>query len=260
MQDTNKDHVEHQSPVASVEQTEASAPLPSFNVFRFRKIADDTQEFYDPVTDIMNILPVAIQSTMETLDGILSGSEEYEQACAMAGNIHQLFQIRLVEQKDRVDDVLSEFMEYFKTAPQWVRTMFTETLFINLMAMWGISQRRVSNNRSKPLTIPPESIRLSSLLSYVRPETKEKVLTDLMSSHREAIHEIHESASNDTVYFTDEHGNLILEDAKKFVASIVPIKDGPKSWESISNALEAMEAANGQIAAAKETYPGYSNA
>lgn len=259
MQDTQKDHVDCPTPVVTAQTPEDSAPLPSFSVFRFRKMSDSSSDMYDPVTDILNILPQAIQSTMETLDGILSGTDAYLDACTMATNIHQLFQIRLVEQKDRVDTVLSDFIAVYKNTPLWLRTMFTETLFINLMVMWGISQRRISAGNTKALVASDDAMRIGSVLSYLRDDTKSKVLTDLMSSHRDAIHEVHTKASDEPIYFTDDHGNMVLDDAKKFVASIVPIKDGPKSWDSICKALKAMDDGTPLMQAAVNTYPGYDN-
>lgn len=259
MQDTNKDHVGNPNPVTGAQPPESSAPSPSFNVFRFRKISDDSQEFYDPVTDIMNILPGAIQSTMETLDGILQDTDQYPEACAMAANIHQLFQIRLIEQKDRVDDVLSDFIAVYKKTPMWLRTMFTETLFINLMTMWSVAQRRISDKAKKPLVVPEDEMRIGSIMSYLRPDTKSRVLVELMSSHRDAIHSIHTKASDETIYFTDDHGKVVLDDAKKFVASLVPIKDGPRSWDSVSKALGELDTDDVRIEAAKATYPGYAD-
>lgn len=260
MHDTTKDPVDCHSPATSAQAPEGNADSPSFSVFRFRKMADNSSEFYDPVTDILNILPQAIQSTMETLDGILEGTDAYLDACTMATNIHQLFQIRLIEQKDSPDEVLSDFIAVYKNTPMWLRTMFTETLFINLMSMWAISQRRASHGESKPLIAPDDEMRLGSLLSYLRPETKSAVIRDLLSSHKDAIKSLQSAkASDEEVYFTDEHGNVILEDAKKFVASMIPIKDGPKSWDSIAKALESIDRCKIENMAAIETYPGYIN-
>lgn len=258
MQDTNKDPVDCHSPATSAQAQEGSAGSPSFNVFRFRRMADDNKEFYDPVTDILNILPQAIQSTMETLDGILEGTDAYTDACIMATNIHQLFQIRLIEQKDRVDDVLSDFMKVFKDTPSWLRSMFTETLFINLMVMWSISQRRAANGAAKPLVVPADEMRLGSLLSYLRPDTKRSVIGDLLLSHRAAINSLHDAkASEEEIYFLDEHGNMVLDNAKKFVASHVPVTDGSRMWDSIVQALSNVDQPEPIKTAMVNTYPEY---
>lgn len=258
MSDTNRDPVAAQSPATNVEAPDGSAPVPSFNVFRFRKMSENQAEFYDPVTDILSILPQAIQATMETLDGLLQDtSDSYSDACIMAANIHQLFQIRLIEQKDSIEQVLAEFMQVFKSTPVWLRAMFTETLFFNLMTMWAVANRRAASGKTTPLVAPQDEMRLGSLLSYLKPDTRSQVLLELLQSHRSAISSLHVPASQENIYFTDEHGNVILEDAKKFVASIVPIKDGPQTWDSIAKALESMEVKTPQDQAVQETYPSY---
>ena len=258
MQDTTIDHAGAVNPDQSVSTQEGSAPSPSFNVFRFRKMDENSPDFYDPVTDILNILPEAIQNSMHTMENIMfEDSEEFSIACDMAYNIHQLFQIRLIEQKDDIDEVLKEFMEVFHQYPVNIRSMFTEILFTNLMIMWAVSQRRSSTLKPKKILESKETMELGSLLTYLPEALQQGVKVSLRKQYNEATAMLKEEASEEQIGFIDESNNVILDDAKEFVASRVPVKDGPKAWSTIAQILRKTEPKNIAEAAMQETYPDY---
>lgn len=264
MPDTIIDHVEAQSPAVNAASQEGNAPLPSFNVFRFRKQNEDNPDFYDPVTDILNILPDAIQNTLETMDGILKEQEHtlkedglHRDGCSMAYNIIQMFQIRLIEQKDNVDVVIKDFLKAFRDTPAEIRAMFTEVLFINLMIMWGVSQRRTSACSPKKISHPKDTMGLGSVLSYLDDTTKATVCSSLVRNFSESFKELMTPASDEKIGFIDESFNLVEADAKAFVASKVPVKDGPQQWDTIARIVNGKEAASIEDAVMQETYPEY---
>lgn len=258
MQDTTKDPAGVQNPAQSVNTPEDNAHSPSFNVFRFRKIDENSPDFYDPITDILNILPGAIQNSMQTMEKLIEEDSEYfNDACDMAYNIHQLFQIRLIEQKDDIDEVLGDFMKVFHKYPANIRAMFTELLFTNLMVMWAVAQRRASSGKPKKILEPKETMELGSIFSYVSDDIKNNVRRYVYREFTESFKMLKEPASEEAIGFVDEQNNVILEDAKKFVADIVPVKDGPKMWSTISDILNNRKSKTIQDTAAKETYPGY---
>ena len=257
MQDTTKDHVEVQSLAQNADTQEGSAPSPSFNVFRFRKMDEAGQDFYDPVTDILNILPEAIQNTMQTMEGIIDNDPEFQSACDMAYNVHQMFQIRLIEQKDDIDVVLSDFLKAFYQAPAKFRAMFTEILFMNLMVMWAVAQRRTSANKPKKLVESKDVMALGSLMVYLSQNVQDAVKRDTMRTFTDALKELKTEASDEDIGFVDEQNNIILDDAKSFVASIVPVKDGPRAWSTIAQILSNRELNTITDIAMHETYPDY---
>lgn len=263
MQDTTKDRVEVVSPAQNADTQEGSAPSPSFNVFRFRKTNEEGADFYDPVTDILNILPDAIQNTLDTMDCILKeadskeGTTYHADGCAMAYNIIQLFQIRLIEQKDNIDVVIEEFLEAFKHTPANVRAMFTEYLFINLMVMWGVAQRRTSSGNPKKILNPADTMGLGSVLSYLSGSIKQSVLSDVFRQLSESVKELRTPASEEEIGFINESFNLVTGNAKEFVASRIPIKDGPQQWDTIAKLVNKKEPTSIEEAVMQETYPEY---
>lgn len=257
MHDTTKDPVEAQSLAQNADTQEDSAPSPSFNVFRFRKMDEESQDFYDPVTDILNILPEAIQNTMQVMEGMLYDDPEFSKACDMAYNVHQLFQIRLIEQKDDIDVVLGEFIKAFHDSPAKFRAMFTEILFTNLMVMWAVAQRRTSAGKPKKLVESKDTMALGSLMAYLLPSAQEAVRRDTIRTFSDALKELKTDASDEAIGFMDEDNNIVLDDAKRFVASIIPVKDGPRAWSTIAKILSNRETNDIRDVAAKETYPEY---
>lgn len=258
MQDTTIDHAGAVNPAQSASTQEGSAPSPSFNVFRFRKMDENSPDFYDPVTDILNILPEAIQNSMHTMESIMpDDSEEFSIACDMAYNIHQLFQIRLIEQKDDIDEVLKEFMEVFHQYSVSIRAMFTELLFTNLMVMWSVSQRRSSALKPKKILESKETMEIGSILTYLPEALQQGVKMAVRKQYTEAVSMLKEEASEEKIGFVDEANNVILDDAKGFVASRVPVKDGPKTWSTIAKILNKHEPKTITEAAMQETYPDY---
>ena len=196
MHDTIKDHAEVPSPAQSVSTQEDSAPSPSFNVFRFRKMDENSPDFYDPVTDILNILPDAIQNSMHTMENIIfEDAEDYPLACDMAYNIHQLFQIRLIEQKDDIDVVLADFMKAFYSYPAHIRAMFTELLFTNLMVMWSVAQRRTSSANPKKILEDKATMELGSIFTYLPDQLKKAVTIAARRELTDSVRMLKEPAS-----------------------------------------------------------------
>ena len=263
MQDTTTDPVEAMNLVQNANTQEGSAPSPSFSVFRFRKTNEEGAEFYDPVTDILNILPDAIQNTLDPMDCILSeadsrnGTTWHTDGCNMAYNIIQLFQIRLIEQKDNIDDVISDFIKAFQDTPINIRAMFTEYLFINLMVMWGVAQRRTSSGNPKKIINPSDTMGLGSVLSYLDKTNKQTVVSDLFKHFHESVKELRTPASEEEIGFIDESFNLVTGNAKQFVASRIPVKDGPQQWDTIAKLVNKKEASTLEEAVLQETYPEY---
>lgn len=264
MQDTTTGPVEGQNPAVNAEQPADNAPSPSFSVFRFRKQNEDSPDFYDPVTDILNVLPDAIQSTLETMDGILKEQEHvckeeglHRDGCSMAYNIIQMFQIRLIEQKDNVDVVINDFLKAFRDTPAEIRAMFTEILFINLMVMWGVSQRRTSASSPKKIVHPKDTMGLGSVLSYLDGAIKTPVCTALVRNFSESFRELMTPASDEKIGFIDESFNLVESDAKEFVASKITVKDGPQQWDTIARIVNSKEPSSLEDAIMQETYPEY---
>ena len=257
MQDMNQDHAGHQSPAVNAHTQDGSVPSPSFSVFRFRQMSEQGAEFYDPVTDILRVLPAAVQSTLETLEPILDSMGLLGEGCVFANNLHNFCEIRAVEQKDPIDFVLKEYMEVFNEAPITVRLMFTETLFINLMVMYTVAQRRTSQNQPKKILDIEDTLRLGSVLTQVSDNTRTQVLKDLARFWGTAINMVNTPASDEKIGFVDDHYNVILSDAKDFVAKTIPVKDGPRAWSTIAAILDQREVTSAEDQAIKETYPNY---
>ena len=258
MQDTTKDPVEVVSPAQNVDTQEGSAPSPSFNVFRFRKVDDNSPDFYDPVTDILNILPGAIQNSMHTMENIMfEDSDDYPLACDLAYNIHLLFQIRLIEQKDDIDIVLADFIKVFHGYPAHIRAMFTEILFSNLMVMWAVAQRRTASSNPKKILEDKTTMELGSIFTYLPDNIKKSVFIAARKELSDSVKMLKECASSEKIGFVDEANNIILDDAKQYVASVVPVKDGPRSWDTIAKILGNTELNTIKDVAAHETYPAY---
>lgn len=257
MQDMNQDHAELQSPAADVHIQEDSAPSPSFNVFRFRQMAEQGAEFYDPVTDMLNVLPAAVQSTMETMEPVLDEMGMLGDGCVFANNLHNFCEIRLMEQKDPIDYVINEYMEVFKDAPITVRMMFTETLFINLMVMYAVASRRTSRNQPKKILDIEDTLRLGSVLTQVSDNTRAMILKDMARFWGTSINMINTPASDEKIGFVDEQYNIVLSDAKDFVAKSIPVKDGPRAWSTIADILDRRPVNSAEDQAIKETYPKY---
>lgn len=257
MQDMNQDHVDQTSHAVNANTQEDNAHSPSFSVFRFRQMSEQSQDFYDPVTDILNILPEAIQNAMATIEPFITQAGLIDQGVIMADNIHQLFQIRLIEQKDPIDDVLRDFMTYYKDIDHRIRSVFTEALFIQLMVLWGVSQRRSSQNQPKKIIDPQDTMSIGTINAYLSDTTARTVRRELVRAFSDSIKMLDSEASNEPIGFTDESLNVVLADAKSFVSKIIPIKDGPKSWDSIAKAADRIPVNSSIDAAIKDTYPQY---
>lgn len=257
MQDMNQDHVGHQNPAVNAHIQDDSAPSPSFSVFRFRQMAEQGSDFYDPVTDMLNVLPAAVQSTLETMEPILDEMGMLGNGCVFANNLHNFCEIRVLEQKDPIDYVLKEYMEVFRDAPITVRMMFTETLFINLMVMYAVASRRTSHNQQKKILDMEDTLRLGSVLTQVSDTTRTQVIRDLARFWGTSINMVNTPASDEKIGFLDEQYNLVMSDAKDFVAQVVPVKDGPRSWNTIADILDKRPVTSTEDQAIKETYPKY---
>lgn len=257
MQDMNQDPADHQSLAADVHTQDDSAPSPSFSVFRFRQMAEQGSDFYDPVTDMLSVLPAAVQSTLETMEPVLESMGKLGDGCTFAHNLHNFCEIRLLEQKDPIDYVIKEYMEVFRDAPITVRMMFTETLFINLMVMYAVASRRTSHNQQKKILDMDDTLRLGSVLTQVSDTTRTQVIRDLARFWGTSINMVNTPASNEKIGFLDEQYNLVLSDAKDFVAKVVPVKDGPRSWDTIADILDKRPVTSTEDQAIKETYPKY---
>lgn len=257
MQDMNQDHAGHQNPAANAHIQDDSAHSPSFSVFRFRQMTEQGSDFYDPVTDMLNVLPAAVQSTLETMEPVLESMGMLGDGCVFANNLHNFCEIRLLEQKDPIDYVLKEYMEVFRDAPITIRMMFTETLFMNLMVMYAVASRRTSNNQQKKILDMEDTLRLGSVLTQVSDTTRTQVIRDLVRSWGDSINMVSTPASDEKIGFVDEQYNLVLSDAKDFVAKTIPVKDGPRSWSTIADILDKRPVNSVVDQAIKDTYPNY---
>jgi ABC-type uncharacterized transport system substrate-binding protein len=98
---------------------------------------------------------------------------------------------------------------------------------------------------------------IGSILTYLPESLQQGVKMAVRKQYTEAVSMLKEEASEEQIGFVDEANNVILDDAKGFVASRVPVKDGPKTWNTIAKILNKHEPKNITEAAMQGTYPEY---
>lgn len=232
---------------------------------RFRKQEHD--DFYDPEADTRRVIPLLVSAGLLSIN-VVPGTPADHELQRMMTDIMTFYRIRLVEEKQPVDRVISRFYEQFQGFDPKMRAFFCENFFLAAMIFYGILTRREAANDPKLVAGAMDAVPDILLLSMLSRDLQKSVVAELTRVHAARAQAILTPATRETIVglLCDEQGNgtVTIDDMKDWVSGHFRMSDGDCSWDNVSAFLDrtlksSPEADEETKFCLEQTYPGYTN-
>lgn len=190
--------------------------------------------FFDPQTDIRQLLPAVAKSAVLSLQDQYPDDEELQHDLNYIHNCICIFQIRLAEDTTPVDEQVSAFLAAIdKCRPAAVYT-WKNRVFTMLLMLFALFVRRDAKVDKDQLSAMINMIQLVPLSKLIDPELYRKVRADLTDRMPAKLH--------DTCY--PQGCNIVCEEtgeqlkgAKDLIRMFVSAS-GDTSWEGLARACD----------------------
>lgn len=205
---------------------------PSKTRLHFSRVrAKGEPSFFDPMTDIRQLLPAFAKTIIEGLElqhEELADDFRYLHSCLC------VFQLRIIEDPAPVDEQIDEFFDALYKCNRKALSLWVTALLMVQFTVYGLFCRRNAKTDSRGLRGMLEYAALASYKSVLSPDTYKKMQAELRAA------DVLFSQDNETVNtgFAVCHETGEILESVQAIAHMFISCSGDRSWKELSKACD----------------------